>query len=542
MKGSTAAASAPAAEPTRNAYGPAEEPLALSSFLRRHAEFDAGRLDRLRATEYGRLDAEGQIYLDYTGGGLYAASQLSAHVELLRGSVLGNPHSLNPTSAASTELIERARTAVLRYFNASSEYRVIFTPNATGALKLVGEAYPFGTGSHFLLTSDNHNSVNGLREFARAWGATTTYLPSTSPSLRVDESRLDACLGRADRGRSNLFAYPAQSNFSGAQHPLEWIATAQTAGWDVLVDGAAFVPSNRLDLSEWKPDFVPISLYKLLGYPTGVGCLLVREDALARLRRPWFAGGTISAVSVHGDWHAPAEGEAAFEDGTLNYLALPAVEQGLRFLEDIGIDTIHTRVRCLTDWLLRGARGAAARKRKPGRADPRPADDRPARRNDRVQLPSPGRTAPGRPDRRRARCRARNLVVDRLLLQPRCGRARLRRPARGPAATSRVACLRRPPPSARRGERRRHSSLARARDDVPGRLSLHALRVDVRRELKRMMGLEPTTFCMASRRSSQLSYIRVGRKYSDGQPAASASSASFTSLSASLFCSRRTAL
>jgi hypothetical protein len=25
-----------------------------------------------------------------------------------------------------------------------------------------------------------------------------------------------------------------------------------------------------------------------------------------------------------------------------------------------------------------------------------------------------------------------------------------------------------------------------------------------------MMGLEPTTFCMASRRSSQLSYIRVG--------------------------------
>jgi hypothetical protein len=28
------------------------------------------------------------------------------------------------------------------------------------------------------------------------------------------------------------------------------------------------------------------------------------------------------------------------------------------------------------------------------------------------------------------------------------------------------------------------------------------------------MGLEPTTFCMASRRSSQLSYIRAGAKYS----------------------------
>ncbi len=33
---------------------------------------------------------------------------------------------------------------------------------------------------------------------------------------------------------------------------------------------------------------------------------------------------------------------------------------------------------------------------------------------------------------------------------------------------------------------------------------------------ERMKGLEPSTFCMASRRSSQLSYIRVGRQYSRG--------------------------
>jgi hypothetical protein len=31
---------------------------------------------------------------------------------------------------------------------------------------------------------------------------------------------------------------------------------------------------------------------------------------------------------------------------------------------------------------------------------------------------------------------------------------------------------------------------------------------------ERMMGLEPTTFCMASRRSSQLSYIRADGQYS----------------------------
>ena len=32
-----------------------------------------------------------------------------------------------------------------------------------------------------------------------------------------------------------------------------------------------------------------------------------------------------------------------------------------------------------------------------------------------------------------------------------------------------------------------------------------------------MKGLEPSTFCMASRRSSQLSYIREGAEYSRAQ-------------------------
>src|SRR3712207_3284200 len=70
-------------------------------------------LDTLRVSEYGRLDASGDVYLDYTGGSLYAESQLDEHVRMLRERVYGNPHSVNPTSSASTVLVERARAAVL---------------------------------------------------------------------------------------------------------------------------------------------------------------------------------------------------------------------------------------------------------------------------------------------------------------------------------------------------------------------------------------------------------------------------------------------
>ena len=329
---------------------------ALHAFQRAYPAYDAERLDDLRAREYGRLDEQGHVYLDYTGGSLYAESQLRAHLDLLRREVLGNPHSANPTSCAATALADEARAAVLDFFHAApNEYAVVFTPNASGALKLVGEAYPFRPGSTYLLTADNHNSVNGIQEFARARGARVTYVHPAAPELAVPTDDLVAHLGSGPDGRPGsprLFAYPAQSNLSGVQHPLAWIATAQAHGWDVLLDAAAFAPTNRLDLRQAHPDFVALSFYKLFGYPTGVGCLLARRDALARLRRPWFAGGTIVVSSVLGDGRLLAPGEAAFEDGTINYLSLPAVTLGLRHLKTVGVEAIHARVQCLTAWLL----------------------------------------------------------------------------------------------------------------------------------------------------------------------------------------------
>lgn len=311
------------------------------------------KLDALRAREYGRLDTQNHVYLDYTGGGLYADSQLRDHMALLQNNVFGNPHSHNPTSLAMTDLVEQARAYVLHYFNASpNDYCVIFTPNASGALKLVGEAYPFRPGSRYVLAADDHNSVNGIREFARARGATIHYAPLTFPELRLDQPALDELLDKTDPAHPNLFAFPAQSNYSGVKHPLELVAHARAKGWDVLLDCAAFAPTNRLDLSRCQPDFAAFSFYKIFGYPTGLGALIARRDTLKRLQRPWFAGGTVKIVSVSAFGHYLAADEAGFEDGTINYLGIPAIEIGLRHMENVGIEVVNERVRCLTGWLL----------------------------------------------------------------------------------------------------------------------------------------------------------------------------------------------
>ncbi|MDT8433826.1 MAG: aminotransferase class V-fold PLP-dependent enzyme [Anaerosomatales bacterium] len=336
------------------AYPPERFRADLARFLERFPGYETGGdFEALRASDYSRLDRHGHIYLDYTGGGLYAESQVRSHHDMLAEGVFGNPHSHNPTSLASTHLVAEAREAVFGFFNADpSEYEVIFTPNASGALKLVGESYPFEAGSCYLMSFDNHNSVNGIREFARRGGADVVYVPVRKPELRLDETLVRRALERPAECQHRLFAYPAQSNFSGVQHPLEWIAEARELGWDVLLDSAAFAPTNRLDLSVAKPDFVPLSFYKMFGYPTGIGALIARRSALAKLRRPWFAGGTITLASVQAGVHRLAEGAAGFEDGTVDYLGLPALTIGLAHLSGVGIDTVHERVTALAGWLL----------------------------------------------------------------------------------------------------------------------------------------------------------------------------------------------
>ncbi len=305
---------------------------------------------QLREREFGRLDATGQTYLDYTGSALYPASLVRGHADLLASRVLGNPHSRSPSSKDATQRVEAARFRVLQFFRADpEEYEAIFTLNASGALKLVGEAYPFTAGSHFRLTADNHNSVNGIREYAEKRGAEVRYL-RLGTDLRIHD--LEEQLAGADPATCNLFSYPAQSNFSGVQHPLDWIETARAMGYDTLLDAAAFVPTSRLDLSVVKPAFACISFYKMFGYPTGVGALLARRDALAKLERPWFGGGTVRFVSAQNRVRILYRNAAAFEDGTLNFLDIAAIPAGLDFLESIGIERISARIKELAGSLL----------------------------------------------------------------------------------------------------------------------------------------------------------------------------------------------
>jgi selenocysteine lyase/cysteine desulfurase len=317
----------------------------------------ASELQRYRDKDFSKLNHD--TYLDYTGAFPAPASLISHHQKLLADTVWGNPHSEhNSASKSSTDAIESARRAVLRYFNGGDEYEVAFTANASHGCHLLGEAFPFSETSGLVICADDHNSGNGIREFARARGAPVRYVRLTG-ELRMDEADLMEALTNTPRG---LFVFPAQSNFSGVRHPLEYIQRAQDLGWKVLLDAAAYVPTGQLNLRKFYPDYVPLSFYKMFGYPTGVGALLLRKTAIYQaddsqrhnfLQKPWFAGGTIFAVSALGGWHINLRGYELFEEGTPNFLSIPAVTAGLEYLQKVGVEYIGAWTKELAGLLLR---------------------------------------------------------------------------------------------------------------------------------------------------------------------------------------------
>jgi selenocysteine lyase/cysteine desulfurase len=261
----------------------------------------------LRVREFSRLATHGEAYLDYAGSALYAESHVRAHQALLTRGLFGNPHSSHAASSASARLLDKARKRVLDFFDADEHtYVVCFTANASGAIKLVAESYPFGPDTICLLAADNHNSVNGIREFARRADCPTAHVP-LDRDLRLYHP--EALLAHHQAPRGGLFAFPAQSNFSGVRHPLSLVAAAHSCGFGVLLDAASFAPGQRLSLRHHPADFVAVSFYKMFGYPTGVGALVARRDALERLSRPWFAGGN-RRVRVHSMGSSPASGAA----------------------------------------------------------------------------------------------------------------------------------------------------------------------------------------------------------------------------------------
>ena len=279
--------------------------------------------------------------MDHIGTTQYPESVIRSIYSDLTNNVYGNPHSRNPSSQLSSDILEQVRSRILKHFNTSFEtHTVIFTAGATAALKLLAESFDWQAAfseesshsSRFCYLHENHTSVVGIRERAALGGAQVICIKETDLLEQLQcgsggtEDHLHLkqsdSLGNGDEPDlfvkeyvsccHNLFAFPAMCNFSGRKYPLEWVSQTQQGflftsshlcHWFVVLDASSFVSTSPLDLNSCTADFVPISFYKMFGFPTGLGALIVKNSSSYILRNCYYGGGTVQATISSENFH-----------------------------------------------------------------------------------------------------------------------------------------------------------------------------------------------------------------------------------------------
>nr|CAH7761655.1 unnamed protein product [Callosobruchus chinensis] len=301
-------------------------------------------------------------YLDHAGATLYSEQQIQNVFLELSSNIYDNPHSMNMSGKLTEDAVDLVRFRILDHFNTNDqEFSIVFTSGATAALKTIAECFDYRGNGALAYLQHNHTSVLGMRCFSES--CTEVKIEDAFEILSTDNTEEDSSCS----GGNGLFVYPAQCNFSGTKFPLSWIEKAKSGKlnkllkapcnqWYVVLDCACYVSTNDLDLSLWKPDFVCVSFYKLFGYPTGLGALLVRKTSEEVLLKKYFGGGTVQMALSSQNVMVPRNRlHERFEDGTLPFLSILAVKHGFDTINrlDLDFDLISKHVFSLAQYTYR---------------------------------------------------------------------------------------------------------------------------------------------------------------------------------------------
>ncbi|MBD3292615.1 MAG: aminotransferase class V-fold PLP-dependent enzyme, partial [Armatimonadia bacterium] len=349
-----------------------------------HTGMKRMNVDALRA-EFPVLDRQinGRpiVYLDNACMTLKPECVVEAMVEYYRrfpgcGGLGRSTHTIGREVDDATY---QAREALRRFINArpagddwidvTPTREIIFTRNATEAMNLVAQGFPFSEGAAVLTTDREHNSnLCPWQDLEQARGVRHLWVPS-EPGQPLDLDAYEAILAREN---VELVSMVHVSNLDGTKLPAaEVIELAHEHGARVLLDAAQSAPHMPLDVQALNVDFLALSLHKLCG-PTGVGALYAREEILANSSfRPLLSGGDTVEDTALGRPPAYLEPPFRFEAGLQDYAGIIGAGAAIDFIERVGTDEIGRHVDALNTHLAERLEPLADEFEVLGSADPK---------------------------------------------------------------------------------------------------------------------------------------------------------------------------
>jgi len=252
--------------------------------------------------------------------------------------------AVHTLAGEATEGYESCRTSLKNRFNAD---RAIITSGTTEAINLVAHAWGranLADGDAIILTEmEHHSDIVPWQMLAEEMNIELRYVPVQN------DFTLDMELFEASMKDVKLVCVVHISNVLGVCNPIEQIISiAKKNGAKVLLDAAQSAPHQLIDFKQIGADFMAFSAHKMCG-PTGIGALLVSNEAFAEMK-PFMGGGDmIETVSIHGSTYQT--NEQKFEAGTPRIAEAIGWTEALKWLDTIDLEKEHTRLIESARWL-----------------------------------------------------------------------------------------------------------------------------------------------------------------------------------------------
>ncbi len=290
------------------------------------------------------------IYLDNAASSWPRPGAVVERVRAWIGGNGANPGRGNHRAARRAgRAVREARVRTADLLGVDDASRIVLTSGATHALNLAirGLLEP---GDHVVTTALEHNAVLRPLRHLEATRDIGFSVVDPAPDGRVRPGEVAGALEPATR----LVAVTHASNVLGTVQPVGEIVEAVRRragrGAAVLVDAAQTAGVLDLPVERWGVDLLALAGHKGLFGLQGTGALYVAPDVSLE---PLMAGGT--GTRSH-EARPPPEMPERLEPGTPNTPGLVALAEGLRFLEETGLEAVREKESALHRRLVEGLR------------------------------------------------------------------------------------------------------------------------------------------------------------------------------------------
>lgn len=284
------------------------------------------------------------VYLDNAATTQKPSSVINAMNDYYSNSNANVHRAVHTLAGEATEGYESCRTALKSRFNAN---KAIITSGTTEAINLVAHAWGranLSDGDAVILTEmEHHSDIVPWQMLAKEMNIELRYIP-VQKDLTLDMDLFEAAIDGA-----KLVCVVHISNVLGVCNPVaDIVRIAKANGARVLLDAAQSAPHQDIDFMELGVDFMAFSAHKMCG-PTGIGTLLVADDAFSEMQ-PFLGGGDmIETVTIHGSTYQ--KNEQKFEAGTPRIAEAIGWTEAIKWLIGIDIKSEHERILQSARWL-----------------------------------------------------------------------------------------------------------------------------------------------------------------------------------------------